>query len=268
MDFSDETLMAYADDELDSETRAAIRLAIEQDKSVAERVAHHKALRADVFAAFAPVLEEPIPASLQTLPDMGVNTPPVVSVTKLETVRTAKATDKARRWSWPEWGALAATLFLGIVFGKLGLSLQQSGSQEGGGMIASIGGRLTAQGQLAQALTQQLSGAPPLNAAVKIGVSFRSKAGEYCRSFNLGGVNLKGTGPDASLAGLACKAPGANWSIPVVVENNAPGADDGRYRMAATEVPAAVLQAIDQRIVGQTMDAEAERSAQQHGWQP
>ena len=54
MKFSDETLMAYADGELDDDQRAAIERAVGADPALAERVAQHQALRSDVFAAFAP----------------------------------------------------------------------------------------------------------------------------------------------------------------------------------------------------------------------
>src|SRR5581483_10390293 len=61
---SDETLMAYADGELDAAERAAIERALDSDPALAARVAQHQALRSDVFAAFAPILDEPVPPAL------------------------------------------------------------------------------------------------------------------------------------------------------------------------------------------------------------
>src|SRR6185437_7507864 len=56
MTFSEETLMAYADDELDSETRSAVEAAMETDPEIARRVARHKALRGQLRATFDKVL--------------------------------------------------------------------------------------------------------------------------------------------------------------------------------------------------------------------
>ena len=59
--FSDEILMAYADGELDEATRRAVEEAMRKDAALARRVAQHKAMRNDVFAAYAPVAEEAVP---------------------------------------------------------------------------------------------------------------------------------------------------------------------------------------------------------------
>ena len=88
MPYSDDTLMAYADGELEPAERAAIEQAMRTDPAIAATVERHRALRADVAAAFAGILDEPVPARLQP-------PAPVVSL--------AVERDKRRRWSWPEW---------------------------------------------------------------------------------------------------------------------------------------------------------------------
>ena len=65
MSFSDETLMAYVDGELDM-TRAAVAQAVTTDPEVARRVAQQRLLRASLQAAFAGVLEEAVPEYLGT----------------------------------------------------------------------------------------------------------------------------------------------------------------------------------------------------------
>ena len=57
MKFSQEDLMAYADGELDAETRAAVEAAMAEDPSIAAEVARHRALRDRVHGAFAGTLE-------------------------------------------------------------------------------------------------------------------------------------------------------------------------------------------------------------------
>ncbi|WP_460826233.1 anti-sigma factor family protein, partial [Massilia terrae] len=61
MNISDDVLMAYADGELEAPQRAEVEQAMRADPKVAAAVERHRALRADVFAAFAGVLDEPVP---------------------------------------------------------------------------------------------------------------------------------------------------------------------------------------------------------------
>src|SRR5579862_1257434 len=99
MTFNEETLIAYADGELDAATRAALEAAAASDPQLAARIARHRALRARLQEAFAPVLAEPVPERLLAstrgeAPRQGAS-----NVVRLE--------PRARpRWSWPEWSAI------------------------------------------------------------------------------------------------------------------------------------------------------------------
>ncbi|MGZ8289718.1 MAG: anti-sigma factor family protein [Telluria sp.] len=246
MKFSDETLMAYADGELDELTRSAVERAIRSDPSLAAKVRQHTALRTDVFAAFSSVMDEPVPQRLAKAAKPGK----VIQLNTARAARAAEASPQQRRWSWPEWGAIAATLMVGVLAGGAGvMGLQQISpvTTQGG-----AGGALVAQGHLAEALSHQLAGAAGPVAGVKIGVSFESKDGGYCRSFLMG-----------SAAGLACRN-GAEWKLPMLAE--AAPAAGGQYRQAAAEMPPMVLDAIDARITGRTLDAKAEEAARARGW--
>lgn len=230
MTYSDDTLMAYADGELEAAERAAIEQAMRTDPAIAAAVERHRALRADVAAAFAGILDEPVPARLQP-------PAPVVSL--------AVERDKRRRWSWPEWGALAATLVVGVLAGRM--------IPGGGGpAIAGNGNQVLAQGELAAALDRQVGG--KAEGAVKVGVSFAARDGAYCRGFIMG-----------ASAGLACRE-GGQWKIPVLAEAEKEAA--GGYRQAGSALPPAVLDAIDARIADRPLDAAGEEAARARGWQP
>ncbi|MBC3869591.1 anti-sigma factor [Undibacterium oligocarboniphilum] len=276
MNFSDETLMAYADGELDEVTSAQIVAVLAKDAELAERVARHQALRADVFAAFAEVVDEPVPEALQRLlasaqaPSPVTQQAPVQAVSPLEAARAKRAQssanmkDRLARWSWPEWGALTASLVVGVLAGNLDWKQAGQPSGEHGGLLAAANGHVTAQGKLAEALTRQLASAPIQGDPVAIGVSFRDKSGQYCRSFVVGASTA---GVDDRMAGLACRSKDKDeWNIAVVAQQAAPAV--GSYRTAAAELPSAVLQAIDERIAGQSLDAQAEQAAQARGWRP
>ncbi|MNQ11803.1 hypothetical protein D3C85_246960 [compost metagenome] len=119
---------------------------------------------------------------------------------------------------------------------------------------------MAAGGVLARALSQQLASAPGQGQPVSIGITFRSADGQFCRSFTL----HDGASQASALAGLACKAPeaGGPWIIPVLVETQPETTAAATYRMAGSAAPA-ILQAIDARIAGQPLDADAERQALQ-----
>jgi hypothetical protein len=232
MTYSDDTLMAYADGELDPAERAAIERAMRTDPAIAAAVERHRALRADVAAAFAGILDEPVPARLQ----------PPAPIISLDAAR-----EKRRRWSWPEWGALAATLVVGVLAGKM-----IPGGGGGAPAIIGNGNQVVAQGELASALDRQVGG--KAEGAVKVGVSFAARDGAYCRGFVMG-----------ASAGLACRA-GGQWRIPVLAEAQQEAA--GGYRQACSALPPAVLDAIDARIADKPLDAAGEEAARARNWQP
>lgn len=255
MSFSDETLMAYADGELAEPAFSEVERAVRSDPAVAARVAQHQALRADVFAAFADVVDEPVPPRLMAAALPG-------KVADLGAVRAARAggahhaaapasvTEHAarRRWSWLEWGGVAASLAVGVLVGSLVLG----GAGRAGDAVVEAGanGALVAQGPLADALSRQLAG--DRGGAVDIGVSFAAKDGALCRSFTMGRT-----------AGLACRG-GDQWRVVVMTEADKGTAGD--YRQAGSAMPTTVLEAIDARIAGAAFDARGEQAARQRGW--
>jgi len=239
--------MAYADDELDAHTRAAVDAAIASDPDIARRIAQHKALRSRVHSAFNKVLDEPVPARLLTV----VRSEPA-GARKDNVVRLHRP--QARRWMWPQWSAIAASLIVGSIAGRL--VLPRSGSQ---GPIVMRGGRMLAAGNLADALSDQLAGGQTDADPVRIGVSFRSKAGEYCRTFALR--------QPAALGGVACRA-AAGWQVGVLARTEFPAGGPGRYRQAASPMPPAVVAAVGAQIAGEPLDAHAEAAARARHWQP
>lgn len=257
MSFSDETLMAYADGELDAATRAAVEAAMRADPSIARRVARLRARRDEGYiGGLGP---EPGRAARERR----------ATVVQLDVVRAHRAAVQLaarkaakRSWGWPEWGALVAVLLLGLVAGKVGLARWQPGWLSDAPpptLVASRDGMLLAQGRLAAALSQQMGGAAPNDGEIRIGLSFLSNQGGYCRTFTLAGANQ-------DLSGIACRS-SEQWQVPALVQNARPLTQMGPSRMAGVEMPGAVMEAIDQRIVGGMLDPRAELEALRRGWQ-
>jgi hypothetical protein len=245
MTFSEETLMAYADNELDAPTRAAVESAMAVDPEIAERVARHQALRGRLRSTFDKVLDEPPPdrliAAARGAP----------AVRREGNVIPLRRNPAPPRWSWPQWGSIAASLTIGVFVGQM---LFPSAAP---GPITTRNGQLVASGVLAHALSDQLASNQTQAAPVRIGVSFKSKLGEYCRTF----VVREST----SVAGLACRER-ADWRVQVMAQGESGHENGSQLRPAGSSLPRSVLQAVDDAIAGEPLDASAEAAARSRGW--
>lgn len=251
MTFSEETLMAYVDNELDAQTRTAVEAAMAKDPELARRVAQHlaqnKALRGKLRVAFDNTLDERVP---QRLVDAARGVPSVRREGNVIPLRRKAPPRKA----WLQWASLAASLALGVIIGQILLR-----GPQGGPITASHEGRLTAGGVLAQALSEQLASTQTDQAPVRIGVSFKSKSGAYCRTFSMH--------DSTALAGLACRDRD-EWHLQSLAQTTLPEPGSSTYRQAASEIPKSVMLAVDDNIAGDPLDAHAEQLARDQGWNP
>ena len=215
--------MAYVDGELDAAAAARVEAAMRADPELAARVAAQQRLRAQLQQAYAPVLEEPVPRRLSKA-----------------AARTARPGT-----SMPAWMAAAASLALGVLL--VGWWQARPGQP-----LRFADGDLVANASLADALDRGLA-ADARARQVSVGLSFRSRAGNYCRSFAI---------PGQSLAGLACRSD-AGWRVVALGEDLAQGSE---LRQASSALPPAVLAEIDARLQGEPLDAAAERQARDAGW--
>jgi hypothetical protein len=243
MNVSDELLMAYVDDELDATTRARIEAAVAADPLLATRVAQQRALRDRLRNAFDGALNEPVPERLLALGNVA---PSVRNV--------AAPTERARpRSRAPAWFALAASLVVGVLIGQR--------LDFGPGSAAPIvvrGSGPVARGILAAALTKQLASEQGPGDNVQIGLSFRARTGEYCRTFSVRDGRVS--------AGVACRA-GNEWQVRLL-ESTAPvPGSSGSMRQAGTTIPDSVRQAVESRIDGEPLDRTQEARARAAGWE-
>jgi hypothetical protein len=241
----DDTLQAYVDGELDATARARVDAALVQDDVLARRVRQARALRAQLRAAFDPVLDEPVPARLSAL--LQPRAMPAVPLTVVEGGRGANTVRHraSRRWLLPG-AALAASVAL------LAVGLWWHAGNE---LVRMRNGEPYAAGVLGRALDQSLASEPDAHATVAIGLTFRAANGHICRSFTV-------RTPPAR-AGLACHA-AAGWALPVLVPVAPP--EGGELRQAASGLPPAVQAVIDARLRGEVFDAQQERAARAAGW--
>jgi hypothetical protein len=246
VNYDDETLMAYADGELDAERSAEIAAAASRDPALAQRVDAHRALRARVAGAYAAVLDGTVPDALRAA---ARGAAPVAANGNVVRFATRAPDPQPRSWRAREWLAVAASLVLGLFISW------RVFAPGGAGLMDSSGGALVARGELAQALERQLTGNEEVSRVVSIGLTFRTSGGGYCRHFAL---------RDAQTAGLACRE-GGEWRIPVTAATQI---SRGDHAQAAGAIPPAILAAIEARIAGEPLDADGEASAARSGWQP
>jgi hypothetical protein len=236
-------IYAYVDGELDAETSARLEADSRTDAALAARIVQQRELRARLRAEFDPVLNEAIPQRLSDAlegPKTGAAVTPI-GAARRDAGRAARAA-----WSAREWTAIAATLAIGFfvgIFASRGLGDLPFEMQQD---------RLVAADYLDTALSTQLAGTAPQDAAARIGLSFRTTDGEYCRTFAL----RTGTG------GLACRRE-QRWSVELL-DAVEPGTDG--FRQASSALSPAMLSAIEALGAGEPLTADEERRQLESGW--
>jgi len=240
--FTDADLAAFMAGTLEDEALLdAIEAAINADPSLAERA---EALAAGdpvtplVQGAFAPVLDAPVPERLTA-----ALAPQAAEVVDLAAARAAKAAalpspanDAGRsNWRWPQFGAMAASLALGVLIGGPLL--------KGGADAPQADGLVLASADVTAMLDSAPSGQRTDLAALGEGevvLTFRNADGQLCRQFLIEGKG--GTTSDA----LAC-AGGADksWQIEAYGRRADPV---GEMKLAGGDAAPAVVAAVDAMI--------------------
>lgn len=245
-----ELLMAYADGELSPEDAARVEAAIDEDPTLLRKIERFRSMRRILKKTYDSVTEEEVPERLRALlGDVASNEPETPRVVELAAVREQGAEQPAqRRFSPPAWAAIAASLVVGLFAGRM-IAPQSEG------LFAVRDGALVARAELAHVLDTQLaSDAINAGAPTRIGFSFLSKDGQYCRTFTH-------TEADSGVSGLACRE-GSQWEVRVAASEAASG---GAYRQAGSVSPQ-VLGLVDELIAGESLDAQQERAARDARW--
>jgi len=239
MTFDDQTIMAYVDGECDAVTVRRIEKAMISDTDLTDRIGKARALRAIVAAHYAPVASEEIPDRLTAM--LAPAAPDVDTSFAARKAGREQAKQQRRSFGLAQWGAMAATLVLGVVVGQYGLN----GDPES--PFAQQGGALVASGPLENALDRQLASTQADDSDFRIGLTFRARTGAVCRSF---------TGE--AVSGIGCRE-GQQWKM----VSTLPGGIQGDYRQASSNAINAVAAEL---MVEGPMDADAERKSLESGW--
>jgi len=262
-------VMIYVDAEMPAGERTAFDARLVHEPALAAAVARERALRATLQSAYGPVMDEPMPAGLLDLLAIPDGEPAPAAHAANDPVAIGRSDarrahlPRAQHWHrhWQPWGAMAACLVLGVVFGTR-MYAPQSPAIGGADTVAlnvRNDGAITAQGGLRVALEQRVAGTVlDPNSPITVGLTFRNHAQQYCRTFTL----------DSASSGIACRQ-SDGWVV-AHLEHAAgtPASAIGVYRTAASPYSPTLLQAIDALRDGDTLDATAETAAKAKGWKP
>lgn len=230
MSFDPLVVAAFVDGELDDLTARRIEREAASDPALAAAIERHRALKARLAVHYAPVIEEAVPERLRAL---------LAAPDALDTSLADRRAAKRSRFEAMHWAAIAATLVLGLT---IGLRPWQPTAE-----VVSDQGRLVASGALARALDMQLASNQPADAAIRITLSFRDDDGRFCRSFE-----------SRTIDGIGCRN-GDRWAL----ETTRRGQERGDYRQATSGELATIAATM---MVGEPLDAPAERAARDSGW--
>lgn len=147
----EERLIAYVDGELSAAERVTFEAELAADPRLAAQVEQQRRLRERIAAAYAPVIEEPLPDRL---------------------LMAALAANDRRGFRPMHWAAVAASLVAGVLVGL-------AAPDDRGGLTVRDG-VVTARADLAEALDERLASE---TAPIRVGLSFRDAQGAYCRTF-------------------------------------------------------------------------------------
>jgi hypothetical protein len=251
MNIPDELLAAYVSGELQGAERARIEQAIQYDARLAQRVAQQRARRARAPSALDEARQESVRLVQPIRSAAATGSAQVIDLARVRAERKRRS-ERAR-------GVLSRRLALvaGIAGGLLiGVVIDRLAPD--GALTQYRDGALFAHGALADALNEQLTLSPVAGNTVHVGMSFRAKRGNYCRTFSVRDTH--------ALAGLACREKD-QWRVWTLVASEArSGRTVGSVGTSAAGLPAAVVQAVDERISGSPLDAQSELSARRSGW--
>jgi anti-sigma factor RsiW len=251
--FSDATLMAYADGELDAEARAAVDNALKLDPTLQARLSVFTQTRQAASQAFQPVLDQPLPSELSDAIAQMVKAHESAGgqteATEGSEQSNVVAFDRKPRFTARRFDmALAASIAL-FVGGVVGYAA--SGWQNAPTTNDVVVADLTSS-DLPEALLTVASGdeiALDEGRQFRAIASFRDEAGSFCREFEIDG------GDASSVVSVACRAD-EQWRVQFTVVTASTG---------QAFAPASSLEALDAYLsaigAGEPLSDTDERTA-------
>lgn len=246
--WTDEQLMAYADNALPLPQADAIRRAAVADSALRQRIAVFAESRALLESAYAAKLDEPLPPRLLALFDPEVVAAASRAAAQAASLPIAKSPTAVRRRSFIPL-AMAASLLVAVVVGVL--VQRQADPASAPVAVAALDDAL-----LVAALETSASGVPVADSAASREAmplsTWQAADGRYCRSFEVTRMEPE----PVSERGSACRSDDGQWLPEATTVASAAGTD--RY------LPASGSAAVPR----QPLDPASEQRLLSQGWKP
>lgn len=231
-EFTDETLMAFADGELDDDAMARVEAAIDDDPALAERIALFMESRELAESVFERQLSQPVPPALQAAVERMIAAPAAPStVMPFQRKRSAPVAANENRRGFARYAMAAAASVAIVAAGLAGYMAGQGSAPAGSAQVALIdvpglGDALltTASGE-----TTDIAGAGTLTAVS----TFTDGADRVCREFELAS--------EQAFVGVACRT-SDDWQLAFAMGTGSP--DGAGYQ------PASSLDTLDAYLTG------------------
>jgi surface antigen len=268
---TDEILMAYADGALDAQAGARIAALIKADPRAQARVSMYRATGKELGALYEGVLQEPVPAHLvEFVMDYGGGReagPAPKSLAFAPSRRPRldglwevfKARLIPEGAGWHLAAASAAALAVGIGAGYL-----SGGPGQDGGLGPSLTvmrqGQILASGTLHHVLEslpsneERAAGSTNGTMPVRAVLTFRTKAGGYCREYEM-------AAPQGAFQGLACRQADGHWAVEAHIPDAAAAA--GTHVVAHGEVLDKIAES---QMDGDALGKNEEKAALKRKW--
>jgi len=263
----DETLMAYADGQLDAAERARVEKLIEQNPEASARLEVFQATGHGLASVFDEHMNSPLPEKLSRL---ALYAQPLPGTCRKSTLgRFAAALGNlARPHPFGLAAASAAILMVGIGVGWFLRDAGESGSPMSGlGLVrVESDGGTVARGPLNVALNSlpssretlvPLAAGKVLRVAIKL--SFRNHEKDYCRQYEAG---LTGS---ENFGGIACHSNG-EWRIKLQAQLGPVRPSTGRTAPAGDE-DLTLQKAVMSWMEGEALDQQDENAMILRGWE-
>jgi hypothetical protein len=268
---ADETLMAFADGELEPAERARVGKLLAADGEARERLEPFLGTREPLARVFDAVTDEPVPeylrdAVLGSSPQS--RRPTAIDAASLARQVSDLATSLRAVLLPPTvgWAPLALVLLAGMWVGWV-LTRTTSTIETAGTTVDLLSGVTVAAGPLSRALESTPSGTPVswqsaagTTVSFKTDFSFLSKDRVYCRPYEMADAE------SARYAGLACRSGEGVWRIELQtrVPERAPASD--RDVVPAQGGSTAVKAAVEGMIGGSLLVGAEEQAVINGGW--
>jgi len=261
---TDETLMAYADGELDAAGRGRVEAVLARDPESRARLEIFTATGAPLAALYGKPMAEPVPPHLVALV-LGRKEPrqsPARNAAHAGRQSASFMDALGVLFAWPQWSMVFAFAALVLTLGAGAGWYLHRASDSMHGLVMLERGQIFALGPLQQALESAPSGASiTLSAAkgadtaltMRAALTFKNRLNAYCRQYDV-------TTPEGPYAGIACRNNDGQWRLEIHMAA-APRSKTGNRTTPAgasgvSDVEAAVTAVIEGDALGRT-DEEA-----------